>query len=58
MTPPPVSEIQHREQVAELVDKVVIDNAELVPCQGITSMGTVCGRMSKTGWCYQHGPTV
>lgn len=58
MTPPPVTKLQYRDQVAELVDKIVIDKADLVPCQGITSMGTVCGRMSKTGWCYQHGPTV
>jgi hypothetical protein len=56
MTPPPVTKLQQREQVAELVDNIV--ESELVPCQGITSMGTVCGRMSKTGWCYQHGPTV
>lgn len=58
MTPPPVTKLQQREQVAELVDNIVMDESKLVPCQGITSMGTVCGRMSKTGWCYQHGPTV
>jgi len=41
-----------------ITDSQPIEESALIPCQGITSMGTTCGRMSKTGWCHQHGPTL
>lgn len=51
-----------QEQFSKEIDSIISDvdslDAERIPCQGITSMGTLCGRMSKTGWCYQHGPTL
>jgi len=53
-----------QEQISEEIDSIIsdadslVEDSELIPCQGITSMGTMCGRMSSTGWCYQHGPTL